>query len=93
MPWINAYSPEALVTPGDPPVFFYYSGGAPEKGVASKDSAHASAYAAMIVPTLEKAGVPYDLYYKGIANPRFKSINEYLVSQLKADRRGGMPAE
>ncbi len=86
LPWINAYSPEALVTPGDPPVFMAYHDGAPQRGLETKDPTHSSAYAAIITPKLEQAGVPYELYYPGIANPRFKSANEYLIHQLKAER-------
>ncbi|HAI14729.1 MAG TPA: lipase [Phycisphaerales bacterium] len=80
--WIAEYSPYALVTKDDPPVYLFY-GDMPEKGKVQKDPTHSSNYGALLVEKLERLGLDYEFVHKGIKQPRFKNTTEYLIQTLK----------
>jgi hypothetical protein len=81
--WIAVYSPYALLTKDDPPVYLYYHGDTPEKGKAQKDPTHSANYGALLVEKLEKLGLQYEFVHSGITEPRFKTTTEYLIYMLK----------
>ncbi len=81
--WIAEYSPYALATKDAPPVYLYYPGGVPERGVAQKDPVHSANYGALLVEKLDQLGVDYEFVHRGVVAPRFRNITEYLINRLK----------
>ena len=81
--WIDEYSPYALVTPDDPPVYLYYSGEPPVKGKAQKGPTHTANFGAILAPKLDEQQVDYEFVYPGKKNPRFKNITDFLIYYLK----------
>ena len=83
MPWIQEYSPYALVSKDDPPVLIQY--GAPsEMGKAQKDPTHTANFGTGLKQHCEKVGVTCDLIYKtkGEASV-YESPTDYLIAKLK----------
>jgi len=84
--WIKKYSPYALVTSDDPPVYLYYNSGPPTRGVAQKDPTHTSNHGALLAEKLDRAGVKCEFTHAESVTPRFKTPAEYLINQLKRKR-------
>jgi acetyl esterase/lipase len=83
LPWIAEYSPWALVSAGDPPVYLAYGKKPPALGVAS-DSIHGVNYGVGLQNRCTELGVECQLVYPGAANVKYKSPIEYLIATLKA---------
>jgi len=83
MPWIQEYSPYALVSKDDPPVLIQY--GAPsEMGKPQKDPTHTANFGTGLKQHCEKSGVECLLIYtKGEAGA-YQSPTDYLITTLKA---------
>jgi acetyl esterase/lipase/lysophospholipase L1-like esterase len=79
--WIAEYSPYALLSKDDPPVYLYYAD-APEKGIEPNDPTHSANYGALLVEKLEALGVDYEFVHSGVDAPQFKSASAYLIHQL-----------
>lgn len=82
--WIAEYSPYALVSRDDPPVFLQY-GDAPVRG-APKEPTHSANYGALLVPRLAEMGVPCVFLHAGVSDPPFKDATDYLVRTLAHPR-------
>ena len=65
LPWIAEYSPYALVSAGDPPVYLYYSG-PPAMGQEQKDPTHTANFGVKLQEQCEAAGVKCELFYRGV---------------------------
>jgi acetyl esterase/lipase len=80
--WINNYSPYALLTQDDPPVYLFY-GNTPAKGAATKDPTHSANYGELLVEKLNQSGNEYEFVHQGIQHPKHKNTTEYLIAKLK----------
>jgi len=85
LPWIAEYSPYALVTSDDPPVYLDYRG-PPNLGKDEKDPTHTANFGVKLQEHCKANGVACDLYYPGVTDVKFKSSAEYLIAKLKEVR-------
>ena len=85
MPWIKEYSPLALVTADDPPVYLYYSV-APAPGKNQKDPTHTSNFGVLLQEKMRATGVACWLMYPGVTNLPYANPVEFLIAQLKAGK-------
>jgi acetyl esterase/lipase len=83
LPWIAEYSPYALVSAGDPPVYLFYKT-PPAMGKEEKDPTHSANFGVGLLARCKAAGVDCELVYPeapGVVHPR---IADYLIAKLKA---------
>ncbi len=81
--WISEYSPYALVSSDDPPVYLYYSS-PPGLGKPQKDPTHTSNFGVKLQEQCRQQGVTCDLVYPGAADVTHASTSDYLIWKLKA---------
>ncbi|WP_246117809.1 alpha/beta hydrolase [Adhaeretor mobilis] len=79
---INEYSPYALASSDDPPVYLYYHV-KPAMGKDTKDPTHSSNYGVKLHEHLQSLGVKSELVYPGAPDIIHATIEECLVSRLK----------
>jgi acetyl esterase/lipase len=82
LPWIAEYSPYALVTADDPPIYLYYSG-PPALGQDQKDPTHTSNFGVKLQEKCKSVGVACELYYPGASNIQHTNTASYLIEKLK----------
>ncbi|MET0263206.1 MAG: alpha/beta hydrolase [Rariglobus sp.] len=82
-PWIATYSPYALLTRDDPPVYLYYRNGPPTRGVDQKDPTHSANHGALLAEKLDALGTDYEFVHAASTAPRFKTPADYLILKLK----------
>lgn len=85
LPWIAEYSPYALVTSDDPPVYLYFSA-PPALGQEQKDPTHTANFGVKLQEHCKAKGVTADLVYPGGPDAKYKTINEYLIAKLKESK-------
>ncbi|HSH95466.1 MAG TPA: lipase, partial [Roseimicrobium sp.] len=83
LPWIAEYSPYALVTSDDPPIYLYY-GTAPALGQDQKDPTHTANFGVKLQEKCKEAGVPCELAYPGAPDMKHPQTQDYLIERLKA---------
>jgi acetyl esterase/lipase len=83
LPWIKEYSPIALVTADDPPVYLIYNA-APALGQDQKDPTHTANYGVKLQEKCRSLGVGCELVYPGAPDVKHKSVDDYLIDSLKA---------
>jgi acetyl esterase/lipase len=83
LPWIAEYSPYALVSADDPPVYLAYNT-PPAFGQKQDSPAHSANYGVGLAEKLRSAGVPYELNYPGAPQVQHATMQEYLIDKLKA---------
>lgn len=83
-PWIKAYSPAALVSKDDPPVYLFYSS-PPSLGQGGGDATHSTNFGAGLQAVCKKAGVDCVLFYRGVEGVEHNSTTSYLIAQLTAE--------
>jgi len=83
MPWIAEYSPYALVSKDDPPVYLYYSA-PPAMGQEQKDPTHTSNFGVKLQEHCVANGVACELFYPGAPAVTHPTVLEYLLAKLKA---------
>lgn len=83
LPWIAEYSPFALVSAGDPPVYLSYGNKPPALGAGSC-SVHGVTFGVRLQKRCTELGVECHVVYPGAANVKYKSPIEYLIATLKA---------
>jgi hypothetical protein len=81
LPWIQEYSPYALVTADDPPVYLFYNA-PPALGQEQKDPTHTSNFGVKLQEHCQSKGVTCDLYYPNAPGDVPKTVQEYLISRL-----------
>jgi hypothetical protein len=81
--WIAEYSPYALLTRDDPPVYLYYRNGPPARGVDQKDPTHSPNHGALLAEKLTCLGVPHEFAHSHNKANRFPSPVEYLIYHLQ----------
>ncbi|MDB6120301.1 MAG: alpha/beta hydrolase fold protein, partial [Verrucomicrobiaceae bacterium] len=83
LPWIAEYSPYALVTKDDPPVYLHY-GPAPALGQNQKDPTHTANFGVKLQEHCKEIGVACELMYDGATDAIHKSSKDYLLEKLRA---------
>lgn len=82
--WIAAYSPYALVSRDDPPVFLSYSA-PPAIGKEQKDPTHTSNFGVKLQEHCEALGVPCVLVHPGAPGVEHTSETSFLIAILKGE--------
>jgi acetyl esterase/lipase len=82
LPWIAEYSPYALVSSDDPPVYLTY-GGPPNLGKDEKDPTHSANFGLMLQKHCQANGVTCILHYNGTTEKVPASNAEFLIAKLK----------
>lgn len=82
MPWILEYSPYALATKDDPPVYLYYDS-VPMLGQPYKDPPHSANFGAGLVEKLKTLGTEYEFNYTGAKDVKHPDIFAFLLEKLK----------
>lgn len=85
LPWIAEYSPYALVSSDDPPVFLAYSR-PPALGQEEKDPTHTANFGVKLQEHCKANGVTCELFYPGAEGVEFATTQDYLIAKLKGDR-------
>ena len=81
LPWIEEYSPWALVSADDPPVYLRYAA-PPRLGEAEKDPTHTANFGVKLAERLAAAGVEHELVYPGAPGVVHPGVLEYLLDIL-----------
>lgn len=81
LPWIAEFSPYALVTSDDPPVYLHY-GSPPALGEEQKDPTHTANFGVKLKERCDAVGVECELFHPGALDVQHKSIADYLLSNL-----------
>ncbi len=82
LPWINEYSPYALVSSDDPGVYCSF-GAPPAIGKEEKDPTHTANFGVKLQEHCKEKGVACDVVYPGAADVKYKTTTEYLIAKLK----------
>ena len=82
LPVINQYSPYALVSADDPPIYLQY-GAPPALGQEQKDPTHSANFGVKLKERLDQVGVPCELVYPGAAGVQHPSVTDYLLARLR----------
>lgn len=82
LPWIAEYSPYALVSSDDPPVYLSFSA-PPALGQEQKDPTHTANFGVKLQEHCKANGVTAELFYPGVTDVKAKTTNEYLITKLK----------
>jgi arylsulfatase len=83
LPVINLYSPYALVTADDPPVYLQYAA-APALGQDQKDPTHTANFGVKLKERCDAVGVPCELVYPGGPGGAHASVEQFLIDVLTA---------
>jgi arylsulfatase len=81
LPWIAEYSPYALVSGDDPPVYLGY-GSPPALGKPEKDPTHTANFGVKLAERLAEAGVGCELVYPGAPGVKHATVPDYLIDVL-----------
>jgi len=83
LPWIAEYSPYALVSAGDPPVYLIYSA-PPALGQEQRDPTHTANFGVKLQEHCTAQGVACELVYPGAPGVKHETPTDYLIATLKA---------
>jgi acetyl esterase/lipase len=83
LPWIAEYSPYALVTSDDAPVYLFYTV-PPGLGQDQKDPTHTSNFGVKLQEHCKAKGVACELVYPGAPDVKHDTVQTYLLEKLKA---------
>ncbi|MEQ1839102.1 MAG: family 16 glycoside hydrolase [Verrucomicrobiales bacterium] len=82
LPWIAEYSPYALVTKDDSPVYLSYST-PPALGKEERDPTHTANFGVKLQEHCVANGVACELFYPGAADVKHGTILDYVLAKLK----------
>jgi acetyl esterase/lipase len=85
LPWIAEYSPYALVTKDDPPIYLHY-GTPPALGKEEKDPTHTANFGVKLQEHCKEVGVPCELAYPSAPDAKHATSKDYLIDKLKAPK-------
>ncbi len=83
LPLIAEYSPYALVTADDPPIWMSYTR-PPALGKEEPDPTHTANFGVKLQEKLRSVGVPCELVYPGAPDVMHQTAQEYLIWKLKS---------
>jgi len=81
LPWIAEYSPYALVSADDPPIYLLY-GSPPNLGQPEQDPTHTATFGVKLAERLQEAGVGCELVYPGAPGVKHATVLDYLIDVL-----------
>jgi len=81
--WIAEYSPYALVTADDPPIYLVYSN-SPALGQNHENPTHTANFGVKLQEKCHSEGVECELAYPGAPNVRHTTASDYLLERLKS---------
>ena len=84
LPLIQEYSPYALASKDDPPVYLFYKGPAPAIGQPQKDPTHTANFGLKLQEHCIELGLPCELVHSGVKKPKHKDATKYLIATLKS---------
>ena len=82
LPWIAEYSPYALVSVDDPPVYLIYAA-PPALGKNAKDPTHTANFGMKLQEHCKEIGVECELVYPGAPNVKHPTVEDYIIEMLK----------
>jgi len=82
LPWIAEYSPYALVSQDDPPVYLLYRA-KPALGQEQRDPTHTSNFGVKLQEHCRAKGVACELVYPGAPDVTHQSPTDFLIATLK----------
>ena len=82
LPWIAEYSPYALLTADDPPVYLFYNT-PPAMGQPQESTAHSANFGVGLQQQCRKLGVECELVYPGEPEVKHADATAYLIERLK----------
>ncbi len=85
LPLIAEYSPYALVSSDDPPIYLNYST-PPALGKDQKDPTHTSNFGVKLQEHCQANKVVCDLFYPGVKDSKYTNSGDYLIATLKGER-------
>jgi acetyl esterase/lipase len=83
LPWINEYSPYALVSADDPPVYMFYRT-PPALGQDEKDPTHSANFGIKLQERCREVGIRCDVVYPGAPDVEHETTTDYLIATLNA---------
>lgn len=87
LPWIAEYSPYALVTPDDPPIYLLYNL-PPAVGQKQENPTHSANFGVKLQEKCRSVGVDCELVYPNAPNIKHPGLPDYLIEKLKAPSGG-----
>lgn len=85
LPWIKEYSPYALVSSDDPPVYLTYSR-PPAIGKDEKDPTHTANFGVKLQEHCNEVGVGCELAYPGAPGVEHENPTEFLIATLNSEK-------
>jgi len=82
LPLIEKFSPHALVSPGDPPVYLFYRH-APAPGQAVDDPTHSANFGVKLAERCRELGVPCEVVHPETVNPVHADVTTFLIRFLR----------
>ena len=82
LPWIAEYSPYALLTADDPPVYLFYNT-PPAMGQPQESTAHSANFGVGLLQQCRSSGVECELVYPGAPEVKHADAAAYLMGRLK----------
>jgi acetyl esterase/lipase len=82
LPWIAEYSPYALVTKDDAPVYMLFNA-PPHMGQDERDPTHTANFGVKLQEHCKEIGVPCELVYPGAPDVKHATLVEALLDALK----------
>jgi acetyl esterase/lipase len=86
LPFINEYSPYALLDANDPPTYMFYRV-APAIGKPEKDPTHSAVFGVKLQERCRELGVPCELVYPGAPDVKHETPTDYLIATLSASEK------
>ncbi|MEQ1851039.1 MAG: alpha/beta hydrolase [Chthoniobacteraceae bacterium] len=87
LPWIAEYSPYALVSSDDPPVYLTFNA-PPALGQDQKDPTHTANFGVKLQEHCKANGVACELVYPGAPDVKHATVQDYLIEKLKGAPAG-----
>lgn len=86
LPLINEYSPYALVSSDDPPVYMNYTV-APGTGKTKNDFVHSGGFGPGLQKHCTELGVECELYYPGATDYTYKTTTDYILATFNHEKQ------
>lgn len=82
LPWIAEYSPYALASAGDPPVYIKY-GHVPAMGKEQENPTHSANFGIGLKKRCDELGLKCYIFYPGVKDIKYNNPTDFLIATLK----------